>query len=109
MGTYAENFIKAAFAEITPCNQIQYDDPDEEENDDAQDEEEDENEATEYCQAVMEDDAAEEAEEDDAVDTSWYTYDIKEADDIAQVCVALNALDAETLESTGHIYDEQSS
>merc|ERR1712238_405760 len=60
------------------------------------------------CQAD-EDDDAEEAEEDDAVDTSWYTYDIKEADDIAQVCVALNALDAETLESTGHIYDEQSS
>jgi len=118
--TYAENFIKAAFAEITPCYQVQYDDPDEEDDED-QDEEEEQNEATEYCQAVMQDDAVsfsaceadeeeeEEADEDDEVDTSWYTYDMKEADDINQVCAALNALDAETLESTGHVYDEQAS
>lgn len=116
--TYAENFIKAAFSEVTPCLQKQYADPDEEENDDEeQEQEEEEYEASEYCRAVMQDDAVsfsncqadeEEAEEDDQNEYNydWVTYDVKDAEDVNDVCVALNALDSADY---SHVYDEEAS
>merc|ERR1711935_228826 len=103
--TYAENFIKAAFSEVTPCLQKEYADPDEEEEEDGDEEEEQQYTATEYCQGVMEEDAVswsncEADEEEDGEDDQnvyyydWFTYDMKEADEINKVCVTLNALDS---------------
>ena len=50
---YAEEFIKNAFSEVTPCAQQEFADPDEE-DDGNQDEEEERYEASQYCQGVME-------------------------------------------------------
>ncbi len=115
--TYAENFIKAAFSEVTPCLQKEYADPDEEEDEDANDDEEEMYEATEYCKGVMEEEVADwnncqadedEAEEDDQNEYNydWFTYDVKDAEDVNNVCVALNALDSADY---SHVYDEDAS
>ena len=78
--TYAEDYIKTAFKEITPCKQgqlstplvclvvltlaytsfrltvtVEYDDYNEDEDENNEEEEEENNEASEYCRAVMED------------------------------------------------------
>lgn len=114
---YAEDFIKSAFSDVTPCAQTEYDDPDED-DDNANDDEEEQNEASEYCQAIMEeevvsfsncaaDEDAEEEEADDALaNYGWFTYDMKDADDINEVCVALNAMESADY---SHVYDEESS
>lgn len=114
--TYAENFIKAAFSEVTPCLQKEYADPDLEDNDDEQEEEV--YEANEYCKGVMEDDSvsfsncqADDEDQEDEDDQNeynydWVTYDIKDAEDVNDVCVALNAMDAAEY---SHVYDEVSS
>merc|ERR1711957_280324 len=111
--------IKAAFSDVTPCLQKDYADPDEEENDDENEEEEQQYEASEYCQGIMEEevvsfsncqaDEEEEEEEEDADDQynyDWITYDVKDADDVNDVCVALNAMDSAEY---SHVYDEESS
>jgi len=67
-----------------------------------------------YCKEIMEGDVAdfnncaadeeqEEEENDDAY--AWYAYDVKEADDIDQVCVALNNMAGEY----SYAYDEEGS
>jgi len=114
--TYAENFIKAAFTEVTPCLQKEYADPDEEEDEDDNDDEE-AYEATDYCKGVMEEEVADwnncqadedEEEEDDQneYNYNWFTYDVKDAEDVNNVCVTLNALDSADY---SHVYDEEAS
>ena len=118
---YAEDFIKSAFSEVTPCMQQEFDDADEEEDENNDNEEEEGYEVNDYCKEVMEGDAisfnaceAEEEEEEEeeqdenAADYSWFTYDIKEADDVEQVCAALNKLE-DTDYSNYHVYDEETS
>jgi len=116
--TYAEDFIKSAFNEITPCVQVEYDDPDEDDDGDA--EEEERYEANEYCQQVMENDAvsfsnceADDDEEEEDMDDawkanygSWFTYDMVDAEDVEKVCVALNAMESADY---SHVYDEEAS
>lgn len=119
---YAEDFIKAAFSEVTPCGMTQYDeynaDADADEEEEEQDEEEQEIEVSEYCKGVMEEEvvsfsncAADEEEEEDEDDMlanyGWFTYDIKDAEDVNNVCVALNAMGSSAEYS--HVYDEESS
>ena len=121
--TYAENFIKAAFSDVTPCLQTEYADPDEEEeeNDDAEneDEEEEQYEVNQYCQGIMEEnvisfnnceaeeeEADDEADDDVAANYDWFTYDVKDADDVNEVCAALNAVDSADY---SHVYDEVAS
>jgi len=114
--TYAESFIKSAFSEVMPCLEKEYDDPDED-DDNAQDEDE-EVRAHEYCQGVMEeevvsfancqadDDEEEEEDDENAYNYDWFTYDMKEADEVNKVCVALNAMEHDDY---SHVYDEESS
>jgi len=110
--TYAENFIKSAFSEVTPCLQQEFADPDEE--DDGDNEEEEEYEMNDYCAGILEGDIAdfnncaadeddEEEENDDAY--NWYTYDLKDADDVDGVCAVLNQMAGEY----SHLYDEEAS
>eukprot|EP00585_Thalassiosira_rotula_P006046 CAMPEP_0196138966 /NCGR_PEP_ID=MMETSP0910-20130528/6411_1 /TAXON_ID=49265 /ORGANISM="Thalassiosira rotula, Strain GSO102" /LENGTH=590 /DNA_ID=CAMNT_0041399637 /DNA_START=10 /DNA_END=1782 /DNA_ORIENTATION=- len=108
--TYAEEFIKSAFSEVTPCLQQEYADP-EEDNDDADDDEEEEYEVNDYCKEVFEGDAISfnncaadenEDEEDNDDEYNWYAYDMEEADDIEEVCVTLNQMAGEY----SHVYDE---
>ena len=54
--TYAEEFIKSAFTEVTPCLQQEYADPEEEQEED--DDEEENYEMNDYCGAVLEGDFA---------------------------------------------------
>lgn len=54
--TYAEEFIKYAFSEVTPCAQQEFNDPNEEDN--GEEEEEEEYELSEYCQGILEGDIA---------------------------------------------------
>lgn len=119
--TYAEDYIKTAFKEITPCKQVEYDDYNEDEDENNEEEEEENNEASEYCRAVMEDEVvsfsdcqadedAEEEEQDDEYDWSWYdssAISAEKADDINSVCVALNAMESESYGA--HVYDEEAS
>lgn len=115
--TYAEDFIKSAFHDTTPCEQKQYYDPYADEEEDADEEEENQYEASEYCREVMEEevvsfsqcaaDEDKEEEDDDALaNYDWFTYDVKDAEDINDVCVAINQLDAADIT---HVYDEESS
>lgn len=55
--TYAEEFIKTAFSEVTPCLQQEFADPDEDDDGNNGDEEE-EYEMNGYCQGVFEGDIA---------------------------------------------------
>jgi len=115
---YAEEFIKAAFSEVTPCLQKEYADPNEDEDDENGDEDdEEENQVNDYCQGVMEEDVIsfnaceandeeEEEENDDGNNYDWYTYDMKEADDVEQVCATLNEIDSADY---SHVYDEEAS
>lgn len=113
--TYAEEFIKNSFSEVTSCLQPEYADPNEENDDaDADEDEEEEYQVNDYCQQVMEGDfadfnncAVDEAEDEEDADDqyNWYTYDLKEADDIDEVCVTLNAMDGEF----SYAYDEEAS
>merc|ERR1719203_1507027 len=115
---YAEEFIKAAFSEVTPCLQKEYANPeeDEEENED-EDDEEQEYQVNDYCQGIMEEDVVsfnaceaeeeeEEEENDDGNNYDWYNYDMKEADDVEQVCAKLNEIDSADY---SHVYDEAAS
>jgi len=113
--SYAESFIKSAFSEVASCLQQEFDDPDEEENDDAN--EEQNYELNEYCEDIFDGDIvdfnnceAEEEEEqnDDNQDddySSWYTYDMQEADDINEVCSVINLMEGEY----SYVYDEEKS
>mmetsp|Transcript_33386 Transcript_33386/g.76222 ORF Transcript_33386/g.76222 Transcript_33386/m.76222 type:complete len:523 (+) Transcript_33386:77-1645(+) len=117
--TYAEEYIKTAFKEVTPCKQVEYDEYNEDEDENNEEEEEDNNEASEYCQAVMQEDTVSfsncqadedeaEEEEDDQFDWSWYSssaISAEKADDINSVCVAINAMDSESYGA--HVYDEE--
>lgn len=116
---YAEDFIKAAFSEVTPCLDQEYDDPDEEDDGNNDEEEEVEYRANDYCQGVMEENVVsfsncqaeeqdEEEDEDDenAANYYWFEYDIKDADDVAQVCATLNKMDSADY---SHVYDEDTS
>merc|ERR1712194_832555 len=109
---YAEEFIKSAFSEVTPCLQKEYADPNEEadeENED-EDEEEEEYQVNDYCAAIMEEDvvsynnceAQEEEEEEDNGNDDGNNYDMKEADDVGQVCAAINMIDSADYT---HVYD----
>merc|ERR1712029_795233 len=99
---YAEDFIKSAFSEVTPCLQVEYDDPDE--DDDGNADEEERYEANDYCQQVMENDAVSfancEADDDEEED------DMVDAEDVEKVCVALNAMESADY---SHVYDEEAS
>ena len=53
---YAEEFIKAAFSEVTPCLQQEFADPNEEEDENEQEEEE--YEMNDYCGGVLEEEIA---------------------------------------------------
>ena len=55
MTTYAEQFIKSAFSEVTPCMVQEFADPDEEE--DENNNEEEEYELNDYCAGVLESDS----------------------------------------------------
>ena len=114
---YAENFIKSAFSEVTPCLQKEYSDPDEEEEDNDDEDEEQQYEVNDYCAGIMEENVvsfnncqAEEQDEDedgdDAVNYDWFTYDMKEADDVNEVCAVLNAMDSAEY---SHVYDVEAS
>mmetsp|Transcript_1765 Transcript_1765/g.3789 ORF Transcript_1765/g.3789 Transcript_1765/m.3789 type:complete len:549 (+) Transcript_1765:55-1701(+) len=109
---YAEEFIKNAFSEVTPCLQQEFADPDEEDNGD--EDEEQEYEMNAYCQEVLEGDIADfnncavdedNADEDNDDTYNWYTYDLKEADDVNGVCEVLNQMAGEY----SYIYDEEAS
>mmetsp|Transcript_4869 Transcript_4869/g.11104 ORF Transcript_4869/g.11104 Transcript_4869/m.11104 type:complete len:556 (-) Transcript_4869:163-1830(-) len=118
--TYAENFIKSAFSEVTPCLQKEYSDPDEEaDENNNEDEEEQKYEVNQYCQGVMEEnvvslsncaaeeqDEEEEEEDENAVNYSWFTYDMKEADDVNEVCATINKMESADY---SHVYDEDMS
>jgi len=117
---YAENHIKSAFSEVLPCLEKEYADPDEEEDDNENEDENEEEEyrVNEYCEAVMEEDAIslancdadeeEEEENDDdvAANNAWFTYDMKEADDVNQVCATINKMESADY---SHVYEEESS
>lgn len=112
--TYAENYIKKAFQGYIPCEQKEYADPDEEDNGDNNDEE-DNYEASEYCRGATEeashygscyseqDNQEEEEEDENAANYNWFTYDVKEAEDTEEVCVALQSMDRGEL---SHTYDD---
>eukprot|EP00584_Thalassiosira_punctigera_P011102 CAMPEP_0172529108 /NCGR_PEP_ID=MMETSP1067-20121228/3256_1 /TAXON_ID=265564 ORGANISM="Thalassiosira punctigera, Strain Tpunct2005C2" /NCGR_SAMPLE_ID=MMETSP1067 /ASSEMBLY_ACC=CAM_ASM_000444 /LENGTH=563 /DNA_ID=CAMNT_0013313103 /DNA_START=68 /DNA_END=1759 /DNA_ORIENTATION=- len=108
--TYAEEFIKYAFTEVTSCLDQEYADP--EEDNDEDDDEEEEYEVNDYCQQVMEGDVADfnncdvdENQDEEDIDDQyiWYTYDMQEADDIDEVCVTLNQMEGEY----SYVYDEE--
>merc|ERR1712085_86399 len=104
---YAEEFIKSAFSEVTPCLQKEYADPNEEadeENED-EDEEEEEDQVNDNCEA-QEEEEEEDNGNDDGNNYDWYTYDMKEADDVEQVCATLNEIDSADY---SHVYDEAAS
>jgi len=94
---YAEEFIKSAFSELTPCAQLQFADP----NGEGDAEDDGQNEMNDYCKGVLEEDAvsfancvADNEEENqnqnnNAVNYDWFTYDMEEADDANDVCVML--------------------
>jgi len=112
---YAEDFIKSAFSEVTPCMQQEFADPNEEEN---ENEEEENYEANDYCKQVMENDAIsfanceaeeeqeEEEQDENAANYNWFTYDMKEADNVEQVCATLNKMESADY---SHVYDEEAS
>merc|ERR1711966_615425 len=95
--TYAEEFIKAAFSEVTPCLQKEYANPDEDEDQEDGDEDEgEEYQVNEYCQGVMEEDVI-----------SFNACEAnEEADDVEQVCATLNEIDSADY---SHVYDEAAS
>jgi hypothetical protein len=112
--TYAEEFIKSAFSEITPCAQLQFADPNGEE---AEDDGDGENEISDYCRGVLEQNAvsfsncaADEEEEEQANNAAanydWFTYDMEEADDANDVCVMLHNKQSADY---SHAYDQESS
>lgn len=94
---YAEEFIKSAFSELTPCAQLQFADP----NGEGEEEGDEQNEMNDYCKGVLEENAVSfvncaadnEAEEqnqnNNAANYDWFTYDMKEADDANDVCAML--------------------
>jgi len=113
--SYAEGFIKSAFSEVTPCERKEYYNPNED-NDNEDEDEEQNYEASEYCQNLMEQEMVslnnceaeeeqeeEEEDEDQDYDSSWYNYDMKEADEVNQVCNYINTLDAADYH---HVYDD---
>ena len=114
-----ETYIKQALTESVSCQAIESYSPDENGDDEEEDNNEDEeNEASEYCQGVFDEDTvswsncvadgeeeAEEEQQDDAVDYSWVSYDIKDAEDVGTVCYTLSAMDDDARASTGHVYD----
>jgi len=110
--TYAEEFIKYAFSEVTPCMQQEFNDPDKE--DDEDEEEEEEYEMSDYCKEILEGDIADfnncqpdqnNNDENDDGQYNWYTYVMREADDIDEVCYAVNQMGGEYT----YAYDEDSS
>ena len=56
--TYAENYIKSAFSEVVSCAKKQYYNPYADEEEDENEDEEQEGEVSEYCQGLMEEEAA---------------------------------------------------
>jgi len=113
---YAEDFIKSAFSEITPCAQLQFANV----NEDGEQEEEDDenNEMNDYCQGVLEENAVsfancgadnqdeQQNQNENAANYAWYTYDMEEADDAADVCQMLKQKQAGDY---SHAYDQDSS
>ena len=115
-----ENYIKKSLTESISCQAVEYYSPDENGDEEEDNNEDEENEASEYCQGVFEEDTvswsncvadgeeeAEEEQQDDAVDYSWVTYDIKNAEDVGTVCYTLSAMDEDTRASTGHVYNSE--
>lgn len=56
--TYAENYIKSAFSEVVSCAKKEYYNPNEDADEDENEDEEQEGEVSEYCQGLMEEEAA---------------------------------------------------
>ncbi|KAL3758822.1 hypothetical protein ACHAWU_007939 [Discostella pseudostelligera] len=125
--TYAEEILKSSFSEVTACSEQQYGYPDGYAGDDAdKDGDDEENEMNEYCQEILEgdnfvdfnncgaadnDDAANAADDDGQY--SWYKYDVKNADDINEVCAVLNKKEGAytwsyDMESSGTWYERDS-
>ena len=115
-----ESHIKSALTESISCQAIEYYSPDENGEEEEDNNEDEQNEASEYCQGVFDEETvswnncvaegeeeAEEENQDDEVDYSWVTYDIKSAEDTGSVCYMLSAMDDETRASTGHVYDAE--
>ncbi|KAL7467412.1 hypothetical protein ACHAXS_007654 [Conticribra weissflogii] len=112
---YAENYIKSAFEEVMPCLEVEYDDPNEEQDDNAAEEEEERYEMNEYCEGLLNDDAidfnqcqdADDQQDEDNEDDqyAWYTFDIENADNIEEVCQVVYQMQGEYY----HSYDETSS
>ena len=111
---YAEEFIKSAFSELTPCAQLQFANPDGEEEED----DDEENEMNDYCHGVLEenavsfancaaDDEDEEQNNNAANNYDWFTYDMEEADDAEDVCVMLKK--KQSGDGYSHAYDQESS
>jgi hypothetical protein len=108
--TYAEEFIKSAFYELTPCNQLEFADPYAAEGEGEQD---DHNEMNDYCKGVIEgsvnfsecegDDHQESADEN-LEQYEWFTYHMKDADNAEKVCAELH-----NEEQYGHVYDSTTS
>lgn len=94
---YAEEFIKSAFSELTPCAQLQFADP----NGDGNEEDDEQNEMNDYCKGVLEENAVsfancaadneeeEQNQNNNAANYDWFTYDMEEADDANDVCAML--------------------
>jgi len=106
--TYAQEFIKSAFYELTPCNQLVFADPNAAEGE-GQD---DHNEISDYCKGVIENavsfsDCANDDEgsaDQNADQYDWLTYDMKDADNADDVCAQLHKMD-----EYGHVYDSTTS
>jgi hypothetical protein len=108
---YAEEFIKSAFFELTPCYTLEFADPNQAEG---EGEQEEHNEMNDYCKGVIEnavsfsdcegDDDHEESADENAAQYEWLTYDMKDADDAEKVCAELHKE-----ETYGHVYDSSTS
>ncbi len=111
---YAEEFIKSAFSEITPCAQLQFSDP----NDEEGEEDHEQNEMNDYCKGVLEENAVsfvncaadeeQEQENNAAANYDWFTYDMEEADDANDVCAMLKQKQSSD-GSYSHAYNQEGS
>lgn len=108
---YAEEFIKSAFFELTPCYQLEFADPNQAEGEGEGSQ--DNNEMNDYCKGVIENavsysdcegDDHEESADENAAQYEWFTYDMKDADDAEKVCAELHKE-----EEYGHVYDSTTS
>jgi hypothetical protein len=122
--TYAEEFIKNAFYEITPCSAlVMYNanaDAEDGDNNQNQNQDNNNNEMSDYCKGVIQnavsyancgnengdEEQQEEENNDDALAqyADWFTYDLKEIENTQDVCKALHSV-----ESFTHVYDSSTS